>query len=320
MKKKMYLLMGIAFLTMTLFGCKKAEETVEDQIANKVVESITDVEVSTKGDVTTIETEQGTVDIATDSSESVEIPDGYPQDILPVYDDDHVVVAMDNGEAGYSISAYTKDDFEQVVSFYEDVLEEASVLMQQKDVDFYTSMGELEGYTYTIMIESSDEDDYAYLLTIMAVPGGMGMTGEDGSSEIMDEASSDEKDRDSGDLEHGQKMDLVLTEGVEWPDNYPEDQLPVYPYGLVEAVQVMGDGNQFMLALRLEDPTDSVKAYYEDLLEDAPNYSAMEMSPAMLYGGTIDGVSFSITIMANDGSFGEAENYLTLLQIAYTIE
>lgn len=297
-------------LGVLLVGCqsKKVEVITSADIDNKVT-------LSGDQSVTTIETEQGTLEVATQEDTFVVLPLSYPVQILPVYDEDHLDMALDNGDSGYSLHGYSLDPLEKVIAYYKEALEDAKVLMEQNEEDLYTNMGEKEMHTYTVMVEPSELSAYPTAFTLILVPSEEAMTGE---SDVAQEDGGME-DKDATSRDHGPEMDYVVVDGVDFPDTYPSDQLPVYPYGHTEIVSTMGQGDQQIIAIRTEDPTPAVQTYYEEALKGSENYSTMLMDSTTIYAGTIDGVSFTVYVMANDGSVGEDISFRSLIQVAYTL-
>src|SRR6056297_4233257 len=90
--------------------------------------------VACGGDNTeTIESEDGETEVTytEDMKDSVDIPDEYPEDILPVYEGSFISAASKNNNGEYVIIAFSKDDSSKVKDYYEDILKDTDVIMEQ---------------------------------------------------------------------------------------------------------------------------------------------------------------------------------------------
>lgn len=327
MKRVLILLLAMALI---LSGCGKKDDTATDKASDDQVK----MDVDRNKDTTEMKTEDGhEVEVVNDLNTSLELPKDYPEDILPLYSEEMIVTAMKNPDGTHSLMCLTKDGVDKVKDYYKKVLEDAQVLTTQQDGDYYLSMGELEGATYSVMIDVAEEEDMegyktSFALTVMPGQGlDMGMElpeggEEDKSDDGMDseenEADSDMEDDRSSDKEDGddtsgdrQVEDLIVPDNITVPDSYPEKALPFYPTGKTQAAMAM----EGMVAIMTEDPVEDVLEYYTKLLEEADDYGTINMPPTTMLNGTIDGAFVQITIGENTGM--EDERFKTLIQIMY---
>lgn len=328
MKRVLILLLAVALI---LSGCGKKEDTATDKVSDDQVK----MDVDRNKDTTEMKTEDGhEVEVVNDLNTSLELPKDYPEDILPLYSEEMIVTAMKNPDGTHSLMCLTKDGVDKVKDYYKKILEDAQVLTTQQDGDYYFSMGEIDGSTYSVMIdvaEDEDMDDYkAYFALTLLEGQGMGMdamTGdeeadsdanEEQTSEEDKDADSDGKDTaasgsDDGKDDIGDKVidDLIVPENLTVPESYPEKALPFYPTGKTEAAMMM-DG---MVAIMTEDPIEDVLEYYEDLLSGAEDYGMVNMPPTIMLNGTLDDVGITVTIGENTGM--EEKRFKTLIQIMY---
>lgn len=168
---KRFLLLLLAF-TVILTGCGKVvEKLADDAVGTMLSSEDVKVEVDTNSGegATVITTDEGKIEVASDENGSVPIPKGYPEDILPIYAKDKIVMAADYGEDGFTIVGQTKDDMATVVKYYEDALMGAESTLVQNFEGMYMSMGVLEGMNYNVQItkEESDEDYTSFSLILV---------------------------------------------------------------------------------------------------------------------------------------------------------
>lgn len=112
------------------------------------------------------------VDIAYDDDigDSVKIPDGYPSNLLPIYEDSYVFSVVEF-EGGFTITAFSKDDYNEVANFYKDFLQDSEVTYEATIATGYARFGTIDGYTYNLDTSMSEEfEDYASSLVIMLIP------------------------------------------------------------------------------------------------------------------------------------------------------
>lgn len=102
--------------------------------------------------------------------ESVKIPDAYPSDLLPVYKDSYVFSVVEF-QGGFTITAFSKDDYNEVAAFYKDILQDSEVTYEAAIATGYARFGTIDGYTYNLDTSMSEEfEDYASSIVIMLMP------------------------------------------------------------------------------------------------------------------------------------------------------
>ena len=101
---------------------------------------------------------------------SAPLPGSYPSDVFPLYPDSYIlnVVELDGG---FTIAAFSKDDFKGVAAFYKALLKNASVTLETDSDSGFTSFGTLGGYTYNFDTGASSElAGYDSSITILLMP------------------------------------------------------------------------------------------------------------------------------------------------------
>ena len=69
---------------------------------------------------------------------------------------------------GFTITAFSKDDYTVVASFYKDILKNAEVTVETDSEKGFTSFGKIGEYTYNFDTGVSDEmEGYVSIVTIM---------------------------------------------------------------------------------------------------------------------------------------------------------
>ncbi len=261
--------------------------------------------------------------------ESLEVPEDYPEDILPLYSKEMILTVMTNPDESMSLVCLTKDPAQKVIDYYNKVLEDATVMMDEKDEDYLMSMGQLKGgATYTVLIDVVDEEDYkgfetTFVVTTMPGFDMDGMTGDDKDDDGSDDqdssdgdGSEDKEDSDSGNIGGDPKKEeaeIIVPEGIKIPDSYPKEEVPFYPTGKTEAAMA-GEG---MMAIMTEDELEDVLDYYRELLEESEDFNELNMPPMIMMSGTIDGKSVQFMIGENTEETGEDPRFKTLIQIMY---
>ncbi len=97
---------------------------------------------------------------------AVKLPAKYPKEYFPIYDGSHILNVLEMGR-GYTVLAYSKADYKDVIAFYEKVLANAKVTGDTRLDTSFTSFGSKDGYTYTIDIgKSTDYKGYLTSITI----------------------------------------------------------------------------------------------------------------------------------------------------------
>lgn len=289
---KKWLIIGFCLL---LIGCGSKNEELESA-------GITKVDVDK--DQTEITTDDGTeMTVTNDLEESIDIPNNFPEHIIPIFKDSHIIGVSENADGSIIIVGMIKDEMKDFVDFYKEALEGAEVTLEQNAENTYMTMGNLGGITYTITIAEDMEANFKYTFSIIVME----------ELEVMTEETTE---TESSEIEKA-PAEFVIPEVVSWPDDYPEESVPVYSAAYTEAKAVMKQGNDTMVALMTEDEFDKVSDYYEELLMDAPDYSTMNLQGTLMFAGTIDDVMITVMLLENDGSLDEDMRYKTLIQIVY---
>lgn len=166
MKRILVCFISLALMFLVFTGCSsdKSKEAGPD---TKNATSQGQIEVKTKDGSVSVETKDGSVSVTTDKS--VELPQGYPSDIFPVYEGSFIYSAIET-EGSYALTAYSKDEVKKVIAFYEKVLEGAKVNMDTKTDESLTSMGTKNGYAYTMDVGKSTDEGYQTVITISLQP------------------------------------------------------------------------------------------------------------------------------------------------------
>lgn len=301
-------LISIFLLLLLLTSCG-SNNNVENVVSN-------DVDVEVKKDQTEITTDAGDeIVITSDLDKSVEIPDGYPENILPVYKDSKIIAASKNQDNSFLIMGYTKDEFLKVKDFYKETLKDATILMEDAQVDSYINMGEIGGISYTVSINPSMEElEYNVSFSLIVMP----IIGYEEPEESADtDTSSDSTSSNNTSESSGDVTGFTVPEGVNWPESYPEEIIPAYNKGNAQAAIVVKQSDKMLVGLMTEDEVDVVVEYYKKYLSEADDFSQIATGNPTILIGTLNGVNISITIGANGPFSNEDMRFKTLIQIVY---
>ncbi len=147
--------MIILVFSLILVGCSGGVEPDKEEVEVKV-------DVKSGGDEIKVESDEVEVTVTTDMNKSVDLPEGYPEDLLPLYDNLFVSAAVKYEDGSYMVVGMSNDKMEDVVEFYEDVVKDGTVMMRNIVEDNYTNMGEIDGVTYTVMIAPLEDENLEY--------------------------------------------------------------------------------------------------------------------------------------------------------------
>lgn len=104
---------------------------------------------------------------------SIALPEDYPMGLLPIYDNLILITAIKGEDGSFTISGGSNDSIESIIEFYEDILNEAQVLIKDYSTDGYSNIGELKGSTYTVNISEAEgdlSDRFKSFVMIILVP------------------------------------------------------------------------------------------------------------------------------------------------------
>jgi hypothetical protein len=139
---------------LTLAGCGAAQEAVSEQLVEQAVGEGVDVEIGDDGQVASIQTEDGSLDIQAGG----DVPEEWPGD-LPLFDDGELTssqVATSDGQTVISLSYTTDRDaeavFEALVAEYESAGFTSAAKSNIGDATggFSSYAGERDGTTVTV--------------------------------------------------------------------------------------------------------------------------------------------------------------------------
>lgn len=294
--KKLYILLCVLLL-VSCGGNEKAETIIESQ------EGIESAEVSKN--TTEIKTDTGAeITTTNDMTKSIDVPEEFPQDILPIIKGAIVIASQTNPDGTISLIMVSEDPYEDVLEYYEKVLEDAETLMVTKDAESFMSMGELEGITYNVAISKDVDDEYETSILLLGSP-----------VDLMDNETEDE----SADLETEDDMDkapaeFVVPDDIVWPENYPEDLTP-YALAYTHVKDVESDSSETVISLMTEGKFEDVVEYYEEILSTTMGFASMVMPAGQSFSGRLDDKTIMLMILKNSGQ--EDARYKTLIQIIY---
>ncbi len=155
--KKLFVILLVSIMVFSITACSK---TIKSE----------DGSTTTIKDGKLTHEDEGGSAVFEASKEGVDLPDGYPQNLVPIIDDSVVVTAStEKASAGreYWISIMTKQEVTEVVDFYEGVMSDAedSSIIAVENMSIIT--GTKDDFYVTITINPSDESDYKTLISII---------------------------------------------------------------------------------------------------------------------------------------------------------
>jgi len=303
MKKIIGILMLVCIIAL-LPACGDSSDDRTDD-TNSTQE---EVSIEEDSDEMKITGEDSETTVTKDLDKSVNLPEGYPEDILPIYDDLFLITAMKRDDGSYAISGGSKNSIQVVREFYEGVLEDAEVMMKDITDDSYSNIGEFKGHTYTITISPSEgemADRFESFVMIIIVPG-------DISGMAPEEEAVKEENKDYASA-------IVVPDDLVLPEDYPKDEMPFYAKGeenVLAAVEER-DGQQ-VVGYMTTDPIEKVYEYFREKYSDADQFMVMndtETDKNIMI--SVNGKVFQVVLITNNEMTGEDLKYKTLISIIY---
>lgn len=172
--KKIIILAIVCIIVFSFIGCnKKAKIETED---GTVEIDKNNVKVKTKDGEANLEVDDNSVNIKSEdgdanlsiSEEGVDLPEGYPKDVIPIIDGAKVISAMDTSNDNkkmYIIAMGSNKEKKEVYDYYLNIIKDAENLTKIDAGGGYMRTGKLGNYAVTIGINESD-DDYKSTVSI----------------------------------------------------------------------------------------------------------------------------------------------------------
>ncbi len=166
MKSKKYVIFGIILLIVfiMLAGCSGGNEKPEinleesDNTAKKPAEQTEAPDYTMK------------INVGDSETESVKLPDNYPSDVFPLYEDSFVASVVEIND-GYTITAFSKTDYREIATFYKEIIKNGEVTAEMNSEKGFTSLGKIGGFTYNFDTGASDEmEGYISSIAIILMP------------------------------------------------------------------------------------------------------------------------------------------------------
>ena len=292
MKRVLFGMLIIVLIVASITGCGGKDDGVDVDVNN---------------DEATIKNDNSEVTYSTDLDHSIDIPDGYPHEVIPIYKDLMVTVAAKHDDGSYVVIGFSEDKLEEVVNFYEKYLADAEVMMKSNDSENYISIGNYKGAAYTVSAGPAldDELDFETMLNIVVTPTEFLI----GDEENTEDSSSSSDTYDTG--------EFVIPEGMDIPKDYPSDSMPVMEEKEGKLAIVDENDGKTLVGYMTKSEFDDVIAYYDDIFKDVENLSVTVMGPTTVYMGIIDGKMYEVGITENSENTGEDLSYKTLIRIIY---
>ncbi len=301
MKRLIGIFVVIALIVL-LPGCGSSSEKEPSTSDNNE-----EVSIEQDSDEMKITGEGSETTVTKDLDKSVKLPEGYPEDIIPVYEDLFLISAMKRDDGSFAITGASKDSIQRVGEFYEEVLADAKVMMKDFSEDAYSNIGEFKGNTYTITISAPEGemvDRFKSVVMIILVPGNLtGMTPEETTEEANEDYAGG----------------LVVPDDLILPKDYPEKEMPFYGRGEENVLAAVEERNgQQMVGYMTTDPIDKVYDYFQEKYSDADQFMVMndtETDKNIMI--SMDGKVFQVVLHTNNEMTGEDLKYKTLISIVY---
>ncbi len=158
MKKKDFsLLVLILMLSAVLFlsACSgNSDEAAQSTDDEKTEINAEDATIKSDGNKVEYESNDGKTSFEVGMEGSVDLPEGYPSDIIPIYPNGRVMLAGKEGE-GYAVAIVTDDSISDVIKYYKENTSLDEVAEQQTE-DMAMIMGTADGMNVTVMVTANN--------------------------------------------------------------------------------------------------------------------------------------------------------------------
>lgn len=155
-------------------------------------------DISIGKDKVGIKDESGKLEIG----EGVDLPKGYPKDIVPLYEPESILVSWEGEEGEYGINYTSKGTLKEATDFYKAILEDASekyVMVSDEGAAF---SGTKCGIVIAVGMDYDKSNEKTNIIINIA------------KDETPDTGSTD-------------NYEVIVGVGAELPDSYPEELVPL---------------------------------------------------------------------------------------------
>ncbi|MEN8905648.1 MAG: hypothetical protein ABF289_06770 [Clostridiales bacterium] len=140
-------------------------EVKDDEVKMKSEDGETEIEVDEEE--LNIKSKDGDINLS--GGEKAELPENYPEDIVPIFDGAKIVTSMNsNNDEGisYMITLGSNTSYEDIHKFYKEKMEKNNNYLNMEIEGGYVISGEKDNYTYSIGINDATEEEYESIITI----------------------------------------------------------------------------------------------------------------------------------------------------------
>ena len=278
----------------------------------------------TKKETETIKTDSGEVSYTKNMKDSVKIPEGYPGEILPVYKNAVIVSAAKQNDGSFVIISFSGDATEKVISFYKNVLKDASVVMKTEEDNSYVSMGNINDFQYTVTVAPyTDGEEYKTNINLALVPGNINMpvieeSNINDSTDFQENAPQDIASPENKITESNiSKGGYTLAEDIDFPDDYPEKIIPIYTERESVVMKVFKSEQVSVIGYATTGTVENVAEYYREKLKNTEGLVSTQDENGYSFTGNSEGVSFTVYILKNIPGTDVNDKYKSLLTIQY---
>lgn len=165
----------LSTVVIGLSACGAAEEAISERLVEEAVGGDVDIEMSDDGQVASIETEDGSLDIRTGG----DVPDAWPGDV-PLFGDGQITgsyASTANGESVVSVDYVTDRTAEDVVGELTSTYEEAGFTtasesnMGDGTSGLFSYVGERDGTTVTVSATYGEGEPTRVILGVVTTAG-----------------------------------------------------------------------------------------------------------------------------------------------------
>jgi hypothetical protein len=192
-------------------------------------------------------------------------------------------------------------------------------------------MGTAENVTYAVAASIAVEDiGYKTMLSITIFPDNMfgGLT--EGVPDSLPDMDSLTAGTDAPTVSTGSTTEMetqteteantsnyMVPDGIDFPEDYPDGELPIYGEGGTEIAASQSLGDKQMVGYMTESSFQDVMGFYTEKYSNTDGYSMEQQGTTIVIRGKTGQYDFEIAITSNTGNMSVEEKYKTLVQILY---
>jgi len=263
MFKKITLLMVILTLLVGVFSaCLNNDNAKDTEKNNKAKPSVT-------------------AGIAVEDVDLEGIPDGFPTDAVPIYENPEIIDSSTFGEDGYSITYSVNDVYDNVVGFYMTNIEGLDESGIGDDESYFEGIDVGDVHINGITITDNGNKTTVFITL---------RNYKSGSDNNIEENDEDVGEADSSLITYANAKEEKLDK------KYPSDVVPIFPKAKVIGCSLAPRGSGFVDLVLAPDAFNDAVDFYKNQLGFTPKSIKTQVMESESFTGEKDGWKVNVLI------------------------